>query len=388
MDFTLPEELIMTRNLIRDFINENLLPIEKEVEENDEFPEPLRRSLKAKAVKLGLWALFAPRKYGGAGFGALGRIVVCEELGRVSNAVGYQGGIIGGPRVGWWGMEELNFATEEQKEKYILPMVRGEKERFGAMTEPNAGSDLANMETRAVKDGDSYILNGSKIFITGVDSADFGLTFAVTDWEKRARGGITAFLLDKDAPGFTYRPIPVMGRRGLHVYEVFYNDCRVPAKNILGRIGEGFKLAEMGLVTTRINCSAAVVGMAQRALDMAKSHAKQRVTFGETLSRRQLVQEKIIDAETELLASRLMLYNLAWEYEQGMDVVTKTFMVKTWITETACKIIDQAIQIHGGYGYTRELPLEMIYRDARLFRIGDGASEVLKWVAARRLLRD
>ena len=388
MDFELPEELKMVQKLVREFVQKELLPLEKQVEENDEFPEDIRRSLKKKAKELGLWAICAPKEYGGGGFSALARVVVCEELGHVSNAVGYQGGIVGGPRAGWWGVEELKYATEEQKEKYFLPIIRGEKERFGAMTEPNAGSDLGNMETRAVKDGDYYILNGTKVFITAVDSADFGLVFAVTDWEKRARGGITGFIIDKDIPGFSYTAMPVMGRRGLHVYELNLNDCRVPAKNVFGELGQGLQLALTGLVTTRINCTAAVLGMAQRALDMAKKYAKERVTFGQPIAKRQFIQGMIVDSEIELRASRLLLYDVACKYEQGMDVSTDIFMIKPFVIDHALRIIDRAIQIHGGYGYTKQLPLEMMYRDARLFSIGDGTNEVSKWTAARRILKD
>lgn len=388
MDFTLPEELKMVQELVKQFVRKELLPLEKAVEEKDEFPEDVRRGLKEKAKKLGLWAICAPKEYGGGGLGALAKVVICEELGHVSVATGYQGGIVGGPRAGFWGLEELNYATDEQKEKYFLPIIRGEKERFGAMTERNAGSDLGNMEMRAIRDGDNYILNGNKMFITAVDSSDFGLVFAVTDWQKRGRGGITAFIVDKDAPGFSHQLIPVMGRRGLHVYELTFDNCVVPAKNVLSELGQGLELAQAGLVGARLGCAAACLGMAQRALDMAKSYAKQRVTFGQTLAKRQFVQSMVVDSETEIYASRLMLYHLAWEYDQGIDVTTKIMMVKPFVTEMAVRVIDRAIQIHGGYGYTKELPLEMMYRDARLFTIGDGASEVLRWAAARRLLRD
>ncbi|MBI2868528.1 MAG: acyl-CoA dehydrogenase family protein [Chloroflexi bacterium] len=229
MDFELPEELKLLQGAVRRFVQEELAPLERQVEENDDFPETTRRALKQKARELGLWAICAPVAYGGGGLGALARVMVAEELGKVSVAVGYQGGIIGGPRPGYWAFKEFAHATEEQKQEFLVPVVKGAKEPFGAMTEPNADSDIANMETRADRQSDSYVLNGGKIFITAVDSGDFGYVFAVTDWEKRRKGGITCFFVDKHTPGLSWKPIPVMGRRGLHVYELTFTDCAVPA---------------------------------------------------------------------------------------------------------------------------------------------------------------
>ncbi|MBI2869681.1 MAG: acyl-CoA dehydrogenase [Chloroflexi bacterium] len=388
MDFTLPEELKQLQTLARDFVKNELLPVEKLVEEKDEFPRELRMKLRKKAIDNGLWNFAMPAEYGGGGVGMLGLAVVSEELGRVSMAVGYQGGVVGGPSSGSGKGNDFAFATEEQKQKYFIPIIRGEKGMYFSLTEPNAGSDTGNLETRAVKDGDNYILNGSKIFTTGLDDSDFGTVYAVTDWEKRRSGGITCFIVDMDAPGFTVeRHIPLMGRRGLRSFELRFDNCVVPAKNILGQLGNGMAVAVSMLNEARLGGAAACLGAAVRALQMAKSYSKQRVTFGEPISRRQLIQHMIFLSEMEIQASRLMLYSTAWEADQGADITTKAMIVKYMLTESAFKVIDRCMQIHGGYGYSKDLPLEMMYRDVRLLRIIEGSSEIMEWAAARALLK-
>ena len=389
MDFTIPEDLKMLQTLTRDFARNELLPLEKQVDDNGEFPEDIRLGLRKKAIELGLWNYSMPKEYGGGGVSNLGRVLVCEELGHVSFSVGYCGGIVGGPRSGIGKGGEFVHATQEQLDKYFLPMLRGEKECFMALTEANAGCDLGNVETRADKDGDKYILNGTKMYVTAIDISDFGLVLAVTDWEKRRKGGISTFLVDKDSPGLdVVRQIPLMGRWGLKSYEVKFDNCVVPAGNLFGEPGHGLEVAGAELASLRLECSSVALGTAARALEMAKSHAKQRVTFGEALARRQSIQSIIVRAETAIYASRLMLWEAAMEADQGKDIAVKAMMVKTFVTEAALHIVDRAIQVHGGLGYSRDLPLEMMYRDLRLYTIAEGATELMEWTIARNLLRD
>ncbi|MFC1929424.1 acyl-CoA dehydrogenase family protein [Chloroflexota bacterium] len=382
MDFTLDEALKMIQGLARKFIQEELLPLEKHVEETGEFSDDIRRRLRKKAVDLGLWSYQTPIEYGGGGVGLLGSVLIAEELGRVSQAVGLQGGVIGEGRE-----TRLLDCNEQQKKEYLLPCIRGEKELFTGLTEPNAGSDTKALETRAVKEGNSYVINGTKTFITMADRADFGLVFAVTDPEKRARGGITCFIVDKGTPGFSIsREIKTFGRSGLGVFELHFDNCVVPEGNVLGQVGHGLRIILRGLTKSRVRLAAYSVGAAERAQEMAMDYAKKRVTFGKPLAERQSIQNMLVDNATNIYASRMMTYNTAWEADQGMDLRTKAMMIKVFATEMACKVVDNAIQIHGGYGYSKDLVLEMIYRDVRMFRIADGATEMGKhWIASRLL---
>ncbi|MFC1929989.1 acyl-CoA dehydrogenase family protein, partial [Chloroflexota bacterium] len=249
--------------------------------------------------------------------------------------------------------------------------------------------DIGRMETTAVKDGDYYVLNGTKTYTTAIDVSDFGLVMTVTDWEKRRKEGVTCFVVEKDTPGLTLsREIEVMGRRGVKTFEVFFDNCRVPAENVLGGVGQGLEVARAELDSMRLALSAACLGTAERALEMMKSYAKQRVTFGEPLARRQAIQQMIVRAETDVYASRLMLYEAATEADQRKDIHIKAMMIKVFITEMTVRVVDRAIQVHGGLGYSKDLPLEMMYRDTRLHTIGDGATEVLEWSIARSILRD
>lgn len=390
MDFTIPEELRQLQMLARRFVQQELLPLEEDVEERDEFPAPLRRRLRDKAIKLGLWDYAVPVEYGGSGVGLLGMVLVHEEAGKVSPAVGFQSGVMSGVMGG--GMLDrntLSLATREQMEKYLLPVIKGEKEFFLALTEPNAGSDAAAIETRAVRDGDNYVLNGTKTFITCADTSDFGFVYAVTDWEKRGRGGITCFIVEKGTPGlFIGKQLRLMGRRGLKNFELSFDDCVVPATNILGREGQGLSIALAALTPLRVLIGAVFTGTMERLLEMSRNYAKQRITFGQPLASRQAIQWMLVEMAVNINATRMMTYNAAWEADQGLDVRTKAAMVKLYATEACFGAADQALQIHGGYGYSKDLPIERIFRDVRLYRIGEGPSEIMKLAIARDLLRD
>ncbi len=385
MDFTIPEELKQLQNLAREFIKRELLPLEKEVEERDEFPEDIRRPLRQKAIKLGLWNYAAPQEYGGGGVGALGDVLVYEELGKVSMAVGTHGLF---RSVGGRG-EGAKEATDEQREKYIIPVIKGEKETFFALTEPNAGSDAGAIETRAIREREHYVLNGTKTFITNADRADFGYVFAVTDWEKRRQGGISCFLVEKGTSGFSIdRRIPVMGRRGVGSYEISFTDCIIPVGQLLGEEGKGGEIFGPFLSRNRLLISSRACGTAQRALDMAVDYARGRITFGKPIIERQFVQGMLTDTFMDIFATRMMNYNLAWRLDQGFkDLDGEIALIKATATEMSFRAVDRAIQIHGGVGYSKDLPLEMMLREIRIHRIGEGPTEVLKWFAARRLFR-
>ncbi len=381
MDFKIPEELLMIQKLTRQFVRDELLPLEKEVEEQGIFADEKRRQLRKKAVELGLYNYSAPRSMGGAGIGILGACLIAEEVGHVSQAVGFQGGVIGECREIW--LTDLN---ESQQQKYLVPFLRGDEELFIGLTEPNAGSDNVAMETRAVKKGRNYILNGTKTFITMADRAGFGLVWAVTE-PAMGPHGITCFLVDKGTPGFTIsREIKTFGRSGCDVYELSFENCSVPEENIVGKLGEGLRIALHGFGLSRLRIAACCIGAAERAQDLAVNYAKQRVTFGKPLSERQMIQNMLVENSINLFAGRMMVYNTAWEGDEGMDIRVKAMMTKVFGSEVACKVIDNAMQIHGGYGYSKDMPLEMMYRDVRLWRVAEGATEMAKsWIASRLL---
>jgi alkylation response protein AidB-like acyl-CoA dehydrogenase len=384
MDFELPEELKQVQLLVKKFVQNELLPLEKIVDEKDEISDEVRRDLRRKAYEVGLTSCTAPVEYGGGGLGILGAVVVCEELGKVSEALGVLSGV-GGPAF----EPILREMNQKQKEKYYFPTLTGEAHCFLALTEPNAGSDPSLMETKAVRKGDIYILNGTKTFISGgalKDPKDYGLVFAVTDWQKRARGGITCFIVDKSTAGLSVRKIPMMGRRGFLHYEQSFTDCEVPAENVFGEEGKGLQLALKSMNEGRLRCAARAIGGAVRAEELAASYAKQRVTFGKPLAQRQAIQQMLVDTATDIHASRLMTYEAAWEGDQGKDIRVKAAIAKVYATEMAFRAADRAMQIHGGTGYSKEFPLEIIFRDLRVLRIIDGATELLKWWIAGKLL--
>lgn len=387
MDFQLPEEHRQLKSLARRFVEKEMAPLEKDVEERGELPEEVRLALKKKARELGLWGYSVPQEYGGGGLGLLSAVVVYEELGRLSQALGWADAIIGG-------LYERIFRPlakyERHRHKYYLPAAMGESDAFIALTEPNAGADAGAIEMRAIRQGENYLLNGTKIFITAPDRADYGMVFAVTDWEKRARGGVSCFIVERGTPGFSVtRLIPLMGRRGLSNCELRFSDCPVPSQNLVGEEGEGFRIAMASLADARVLLAAYCIGGAERALELAKGYAKQRATFGKLLAQRQAVQQMLVESAIDIHASRLMAYEVAWGVDQGMEargVSLKAAMVKVFASEMACRAADRAIQIHGGYGYSKDLPLEMIYRDLRLFRIAEGPTEMLNWWMAGQIL--
>ncbi|HEV7385483.1 MAG TPA: acyl-CoA dehydrogenase family protein, partial [Phenylobacterium sp.] len=275
--------------------------------------------------------------------------------------------------------------NEAQKKAYLEPYVRGETISAIGISEPGAGGDPAGMTTHAVRDGDDWVINGRKIWISRAEDADFTILMAVTDKEKRSRGGISAFLVDKGTPGFNVlRRIPMIG--GAATYEIALEDCRVPAWKLLGEEGNGFAPMQLRLGTRRIEMASWSIGMAQRALDMIIEYAPQRKTFGVPLSERQAIQFWVADAATKIHATRLMTYDCAWKLDQGRDVRLEISMIKSFATEMAFEVVDHAMQTFGAMGMTKELPLQQMANKLRTMRIYDGPTEVHKWVVARNLL--
>jgi acyl-CoA dehydrogenase len=384
MNFELDEDHRMIGELVRRFVDDELMPLEQGVLDRAAAGGELRMTQDEKARvdqvsrDIGIWGLDAPGDLGGHDLPAVAMVAVNEALGRTI--------------VPWTLPPDspnlrMLAATvnDRQREAYLAPYVRGETISAIGISEPGAGADPAGMKTTAVRDGDEWILNGRKIWITKANVADFTITMAVTDKEKGARGGISAFLVDKDAPGFNVvRPIPVIGAETL--YEVAFDDCRVEGWKLLGTEGQGFAPMQLRLSTRRSEMAANAIGMAQRAMEMMIEYAPQRVTFGKPLSERQTIQNWISDAAIRIHAARLMTYDCAWKLDQGRDVRTEVSMIKSYALEMAWEVLDHAMQCFGAMGMTREMPLQQMAARIRLMRIYDGPTEIHNWVVARNLL--
>jgi acyl-CoA dehydrogenase len=384
MQFELAEEHRMLKDLVRRFVDQELMPLEKAVMERDIASG--RPGLSAEeharidkvSREMGLWGLDAPEDIGGVDLPMVAMVGVNEEMGKTIVPYTLPPD---SPNL------RMLIATvnDRQREAYLAPYVRGETISAIGISEPGAGADPAGMTTRAVRDGDDWILNGRKIWISRAAEADFTITMAVTDKEKGARGGVSAFLIDKGTPGFNVlRAIPMIG--GAVTYEIALEDCRVEGWKLLGAEGQGFAPMQLRLGTRRIEMAAWSIGMAQRALDMICEYAPQRKTFGAPLSSRQAIQWWVADAATRIHAARLMTYDCAWKLDQGRDVRVEISMIKAYATEMAYEVVDHAMQTFGAMGMTRELPLQLMSARLRTMRIYDGPTEVHKWVVARNLM--
>jgi len=344
--------------------------------------QDIRDKLQAKAKGLGLWLLDTPVEYGGQGLGLLAMVVVWEELARTI-ALPPRGPLIFGPDV----RPILFTLPDEQKEKYLLPVLRGEKKTAFAQSEPDAGADPGSMRTTAVRQGDHYIINGYKRWITNAGRADFFQLVAATDRSKGSRGGLSMFLVDADTPGITIvRPVPTM--MGDAPYEIAFDNVKVPVENLIGKEGDGMKNAQAWITSGRLYQACRGLGVAKRCLDMAASYSKQRVTFGAPLSDRQAIQIKIADSYMEHKMVQLMVYNLAARTEAGIAQRHESYMVKIAGTELGFRVADRCMQIHGGMGLTMEMPIAKMWRDARSFMITEGPVELMRSVLAREILRN
>ena len=381
--FTLPDELVALREQVRRVIRDEIIPVEQRIDPDaPEIPEDDYRRLAAKTKAAGLWCLGAPEEYGGGGLDTFSMSVLLEEMSQHRMGLYNAGcGVFGRypPPVIYGG-------TKDQIAKYAVPALRDGLRTFFAITEPSGGSDPANaIKSRGVKQGDHWVLNGSKIFISHVQEAEWGVVFVRTDATK-GRGGISCFIVDKGTPGFTARPIRTI-RTVAVPNEVVMEDCRVPAENLLGEEGRGLDLCLDLLTRLRFPYSACNLGVAVAAHRMAVAHAKQRETFGVRLSQRQAIQWMLADAEVELRAARWLIWEGAWKADRGEDARVEASIAKLHSSEVLGRVVDAAVQIHGGYGVSKEFPLERWYREARVRRIGEGPSEVHRMVIARSLFR-
>jgi len=382
MHLGLTSEQQMLVDSVRAFVAAELMPHEDEVERSDEVPPALIRRIRERAQAAGFYAANMPEALGGGGLDHVGLALMERELGRTAFALQY---IVARPS------NILRACRDEQVERYLLPTIRGERVECLAMTEPNAGSDLRAMQTRAERDGGAYVINGTKHFISYADVADYIVLFAASGVEDTARGPkkrITAFLVDKGIPGLEVRRgARTVSHRGFHHCELVFADCRVPVGQILGDEHRGFDVANRWLGATRLTVAAQCIGRAQRALEMATGWAATRRQFGQAIGKFQGVGFKLADMATETAAAELLVLQAAWKTDQGTASDEDYAMAKLYATETLARVTDHAVQIFGGMGLVDELPIERFWRDARVERIWDGTSEIQRHIISRALLR-
>jgi acyl-CoA dehydrogenase len=381
--FTMPDELRLLGEQIRRFVQEEIIPLERQLDPDaPDIPDEDFARLSAKTKAAGLWALGAPEEYGGGGLDTFSMCVALEEMSQHRMGLYNPGcGVFGRypPPAIWAG-------SKAQIQKYAVPTVRAGIKTFFAITEPSGGSDPAGaIQTRAEKRGDRWVLNGRKVFISRAHNAPWGIVFARTD-KGKGRAGISCFILEQGTPGFTATPIRTI-RTSAIPNDVVFEDCEIPAENLIGQEGQGLDLAFDLLVKNRFPYSACNLGIAVAAYKMAVEHAKHRSTFGAPLSQRQAIQWMLADALVEIRATRWLIWEGAWKADRGEDARVEASIAKLYSSEVLGRVIDAAVQIHGGYGVSKEFPLERWYREARVRRIGEGPSEVHRMVIARSLFR-
>lgn len=383
MNLELSDEQRLLVSTVRRFVREQILPAEAELDPDGfELPDEEHARLVKMTQAMGLYNMAVPVEYGGGGLDVTTQTLLNEEMSQ--HRAGLYApcyGVFGGT-----GLAQLYEANDELKEKYLYPSLRGERKGFFALSEPSGGSDPARaIQTKAVRDGDDWILNGSKLWISGADDADFGLVFARTDPEA-GRSGITCFLVDANMPGFEVRRIVHVLRSTSYPTELSLDNVRVPSSHVVGEVGKGFALANDRLTRNRIPYSAQCVGVAVAAQRMTIEYSKHRVTFGDTLSSRQAIQWMLVDNEIDIRTSRWLTLVAAQRADTGKPFRFETAMAKLISTEAAGRVIDRAIQVHGGLGVSKDLPLERWYREVRIRRIGEGPSEVQRIIMARDLI--
>ncbi len=387
MDFGLNDEQQSIVETVRRFVTNELYPHEDEVERLGDVPAALVEAIRAKALKAGLYAANMPEKLGGGGLDAVAMTLVERELGKASYALQW---LVARPS------NILRACEGEQRERYLLPSIRGERHDCLAMSEPGAGSDLRSMTTRAVRDGDDYVIDGTKHFISNADLSDFVIVFAVTGTEatgngqgaQRPRKLISGFLVDFDTPGLTVsRGLASVSHRGYHHCELSFENCRIPASQRLGDEGRGFDLMGEWLGASRLTVAASSVGRARRVLETTTSWAAERVQFGQSIGRFQGVGFRLADMATELEAAELLTLRAAWKLDQGTMTDQDAAMAKVFASEALGRITDGAVQVFGGMGLMTNLPIERWWRDARVERIWDGTSEIQRHIISRSMLR-
>lgn len=372
MLFQFSEQQNMIRDMAHDFAEETVKPIAKEIDETERFPIETVK----KMAEMGMMGLPVPEQYGGSGAGQVAYAMTIEEIAKVCATTAII--LSGHSSLACWPI--LTFGTEEQKQKYLVPMAKGEKLGSFALTEPSAGTDASMQKSTAVLEGDHYILNGGKIFITNAGAADFFVTFAMTD-KSQGTKGITGFILERGMPGFTIsEPENKMGLRASSTCELMYDNVKVPVANRLGDEGKGFRIAMATLDGGRIGVAAQAVGIAQGAIDEAVKYTKERIQFGKRISQFQNTQFTLADMQTRTDAARLLMLRAADAEENGQPYTLLAAEAKLFAAETASYVTNRAVQLFGGYGYTKDFPVERMMRDAKVTEIYEGTSEVQRMV--------
>ena len=382
MDFEISSEQKMITETVKSFVEQELYPYEEEVERDNHISPILVEQIKKRSINLGLYAANMPEEFGGGGLDSLSICLMEKELGRANFGLQY---LVARPS------NILLACKDEQVEKYLLPTIKGEKIDCLAMTEPNAGSDIRSMQCRAELDGDHFIINGSKHFISHADIADYVILFAasgVEDTQKGPKKKITSFLIDKGTPGFSVEPgYNSVSHRGYHNCILNFDNCRVHESQVLGDVDGGFDIVNEWLGATRLSVAAMCLGRAERALEIATEWAATRTQFGQTIGKFQGVSFKLADMSMELQAAELLTLRAAWKDSKGVMTNSDAAMAKLKASEMLAMVSDEAIQILGGMGLMDELPLERIWRDHRVERIWDGTSEIQRHIISRSLLR-
>lgn len=377
MNFELTKEQEMLRKMVREFAETEIRPIAADYDETQEFPWETVK----KMGKLNLLGLIFPKEYGGADVGYIGYAIAVEEVSRVCGAHG----ITVAAHNSLCSNHIFIAGTEEQKQRFLTPLAKGEKIGAWGLTEPGAGSDAGATQTTAVLDGDEWILNGSKIFITHGSVGDIAVVIAATD-KAKAHRGISSFIVEKGTPGFSSGTKEnKLGLRASDTAEMVFEDCRIPKKNLLGQINKAFYDTMEVLDGGRISIGAMALGLAQGALDESIKYAKEREQFGKKIAKFQAIQWMIANMASEVEAARMLVYYAGWLKDKGMKVTKLSAMAKMYASEVGMRAATKAIQIHGGYGYTKDYPVERIFRDVKLTEIGEGTSEIQRLVIARQL---
>ncbi|MDP3479805.1 MAG: acyl-CoA dehydrogenase [Desulfoprunum sp.] len=381
MNFELTEEQNLIRDMVRTFAQTEVAPSAGERDEQEHFDRDL---MFTRLADLGLTGIVFPEEYGGAGADYLSYAIAVEELSRVCASTG----VTLSAHLSLCANPIYLFGTHEQKKQFLTPLALGEAMGAFGLTEPSAGSDAGGTRTVAVRDGDDWILNGTKIFITNAGEADIYVVFARTDKEAQKHHGISAFIVEKGTPGFSFgKKEKKMGIRSSPTMELVFENCRVPHENMLGEEGKGFKVAMKTLDGGRIGIASQALGIAQGALDATVAYTTQREQFNKPLSAFQGVQFQLADMATQVEAARLLVYNAAYRASAGLSYSQESAMAKLFASETAMKVTTQAVQLHGGYGYTREYPVERMMRDAKITEIYEGTSEIQRLVIGTALTR-
>ncbi|WP_242303195.1 acyl-CoA dehydrogenase AcdA [Bacillus cereus group sp. BfR-BA-01495] len=379
MHFKLSEEHEMIRKMVRDFAKNEVAPTAAERDEEERFD----RAIFDQMAELGLTGIPWPEEYGGIGSDYLAYVIAIEELSRVCASTG----VTLSAHTSLAGWPIFKFGTEEQKQTFLRPMAEGKKIGAYGLTEPGSGSDAGGMKTIAKRDGDHYVLNGSKIFITNGDIADIYVVFALTDPESKQRG-TSAFIVESDTPGFSVgKKESKLGIRSSPTTEIMFEDCRIPVENLLGEEGQGFKIAMQTLDGGRNGIAAQAVGIAQGALDASVEYARERRQFGKPIAAQQGIGFKLADMATDVEAARLLTYQAAWLESEGLPYGKESAMSKVFAGDAAMKVTTEAVQVFGGYGYTKDYPVERYMRDAKITQIYEGTQEIQRLVISRMLTK-